>query len=314
MDDKPLIADEEQNQLYDFVKDEPYTDWDDHEGLRTASHPIHHLKCALKYLIEARREFAANKDYYEGENSKIEDAERLASKFFTRSCETKYPDSFISEYLQSIHALIYPNLRYEVVDGRVVDETTTCPIDLYEEYRKVFDDFLHDVSFLKVAAGFDELQKRFYELHNEVRRLLRQGMLRGSNTLSADKWNSLLCGLYAGAQCVTLTLGTYEALLDKLYAQNKIIISADEAKKLRNKQKIEIQEKQLVRLVDWARDEYKKPNGHTDQYMIRKVLEEISGGYASEGSLKTVFIRYKHFHPFLFKEDNRPPTRGYKKR
>ena len=312
MDDDPLITDEEQNHLYDFVKDEPCTDWDDYEGLRKHSHPLHHLKCALKYLIEARREFAANKDYYEGENSQIADAERLALKFFTRSQKTEQPDTFISEYLQSIQALTYPDLKYEVVDGRVVDETTTCPIDFYEEYRRAFDDFLHDVSFLKVAAGFDELQKRFYELHNEVRRLLRQGMLRGSNTLPDDKWNSLLGGLYAGVQCVTLTLGTYEALLDKLYAQNKIIISADEAKVLRNKQRAEIRKKQLDRLLRWARDQYMKRMGHTDQYMIRKVLEEIPGGYASEGSLKKVFIDYKKCNPEEFEEDKRPRTRGYK--
>lgn len=310
--DEPLISEEKQKRIYDFVKDEPYTDWEDHSALRNM-HPLHHLKCAIKYLIEARWQFAANKGYYEGEDPHIENVERLSFQFFTRSYKTENPDTFIAEYIQSVHALIYPTTNYQVVDGRVVDETTSCPLDLYEEFRKIFDDFIHDVSFLQVPGGFVEMQEAFYRFHNTVKGLLLKGRIGLDNTLSDVEWRDLIGKFGGTAQFLVMTLGTYEMLLEKLYREGKILIAEKEAKELRHQRRKSVCHDQLRWVLETVKIEMDKSNGRTDDQVIKEALKRFPGGYASVGSLRQMLVREKDKDDeWGLRDDKRPRTRGFK--
>lgn len=313
LDDIPLISEEDIGHLYDFVKDEPYTDWEDKEWLHGRIHPLHHLKCAIKYLIEAKREFEANKAFYSGEDDNIAEEEHVSIKFATRSNERWQPDTFISEYLQSIHALMYPSSKYEVRNGIVVEETTCYPLDLYNYFLRIFNDFLHDLSYFARLCRLDVLFDDFLELYNKVRLRLLKGSLQAGNELSPEE-RALLERLYYESNESSFLIMQYEMLLDRLYKEGKIVVPEKEIKAFRDKESKEVRRQQMDELVKWAQEEWSKENGHTDQYMMRKILEKYppKSGYTSEASFRGAFINYKKEHKWKREDDKRPRTRGYK--
>lgn len=147
--EKPLITEQEEDSVYEQLKDLRPTFW--LEGNQNAQSPEHHLKLSVKYAIEAHRLFRTNQRFYKGQGT-ITPESYLSTLFCPEDEKTKLPKGLIGEYILFARAFVsHPNPDLDEI--RI----------FFKTMGDIIVELCHDIAELYII-GFDNVKECFFEL------------------------------------------------------------------------------------------------------------------------------------------------------
>ena len=289
VEDKPLITAQEEDRVYDAVKNLALGMFDSHGLTRQTAE--HHLKLAIKYAIEMHRLYRKNKGFYEGDGSRISKEESLSPLLAPGKSDTDRGTA-IGEYIVFVETLCR---KCEVTAGL---------LEWIKLFGDVFVEFLYDISFL-YRQGFDKLRDAFCDLNEKIRIVVCNNSISNNDE---QELRSLCAEFYAHAMMQSQMFYSVELRMLTLHETGNVVVPLKDACKWKSKEekaarnrkrpipvKKVTQKTQFEEAKRLAEIEYQEHGGMSDTEICKKVWDTKGRkrGYKDYKALLSKFNREK---------------------